>query len=150
VHDEEDRNASVRQAQFIKLIEDSGLEKCVAYHGVVVGRRKEELIKLAHLFVLPTSYPWEGQPISIIEALAFGTPVVATRYRGIPEQVIDGYNGFLVAPNAPEDIAGAVKKIATDSDLYSTLSRNAISHFQGNFTQEVHLHRLISVILNDC
>jgi glycosyltransferase involved in cell wall biosynthesis len=149
VNDRKGSSSRASYEQFLKLIERDGLGDCVAYHGGVSGKRKQELLESAHVFVLPTFYAGEGQPISIIEALAFGTPVIATGYRGIPEQVIDGFNGFLVAPHAPQEIAEAVKKLAGDSGLYTMLSRNSISQFRKKFTQEAHLDRLISVISED-
>jgi glycosyltransferase involved in cell wall biosynthesis len=101
----------------------------------------------AHVFVLPTAYPWEGQPLSIIEALAFGTPVIATRYRGIPEQVIPDYNGYLVAPHAPAEIADAVQALWADPETYHQMSCNALELYADTFTQDVHLQRVIPTIL---
>lgn len=135
------------RARFQEQICEHGLEGIVTYHGTVRGDEKQKMLQEAHIFLLPTSYPWEGQPISVIEALAFGTPVISTRYRGIPEQVKDGYNGFLIAPNAPHEIADVVEKLWHDLQLYHQLSQNALMHFQEYFTQEAHLNCIIPVIL---
>jgi glycosyltransferase involved in cell wall biosynthesis len=75
--------------------------------GTVSGESKEELLRKAIFFVLP-SYN-EGLPIAILEALAAGLAVVATKVGGIPEVVQDGYNGFLLAPG---DIAAITEKLA--------------------------------------
>lgn len=117
------------------------------YHGTVHGAVKSGLFEKSHLFVLPTFYPWEGQPISIIEALAYGLPVISTPHKGIPEQVIDGYNGFLVQPRSAEEIAGALRKVISEPEQYSVLSANARKHFERNFTREVHQERLVSCII---
>jgi glycosyltransferase involved in cell wall biosynthesis len=98
---------------------------------------------------LPTAYPWEGQPISIVEALAYGLPVIATRYRGIPEQVIDGYNGFLLEEKSPHLIADAVETLWKNPTLYEQFNKNAIEHYQKNFTRDAHLNRLIPVIFGE-
>lgn len=134
---------------FIDKIDKYDLKEVVRYHGTVTGSKKRNILQNADIFVLPTYYPWEGQPISIIEALAFGIPVISTEYRGIPEQVIDGYNGFLVSACAPIEIADAVERMWVDPNLYHELSLHAIEHFQKNFTQDEHLNRLISVILEN-
>jgi glycosyltransferase involved in cell wall biosynthesis len=140
--------AAAAENQFRKAIEEFGLSERVTYHGSVHGSRKIELLRAAHMFVLPTYYPWEGQPMSIIEAMAAATPVISTRHRAIPDQVIDGDNGFLVKTRSPADIAQAVTRLATDRDLFAKQSGNAHRHFREHFGAETHLNRLIGVILD--
>jgi glycosyltransferase involved in cell wall biosynthesis len=135
------------EAAFRHLVDGKGLAEVVHYHGTVRGARKREILQEANIFILPTLYPWEGQPISIIEALAYGLPVIATRYRGIPEQVIDGRNGFLLEEKSPQAIADAVEKLWRDPMLYQQFSQHAVQHYRQNFTREAHLNRLIPVIL---
>ncbi|MBX3010677.1 MAG: glycosyltransferase family 4 protein [Caldilineaceae bacterium] len=138
--------AQSAQARFFQLIKAWELTEVVTYHGVIRGAAKEELLQQAHALVLPTSYPWEGQPLCIIEALAFGTPVVATPHRGILDQVSDQYNGFLVAAEA-QQVAAAVEKLGEDPAAYQQLSQQARQHFVAHFTQEKYLERLITVII---
>jgi glycosyltransferase involved in cell wall biosynthesis len=64
-------------------------------------------------------------PSSVLEALACGTPVVATRVGGIPEQVEDGRTGFLVSPGDAHDLAEKVVQIVTDSELRENIARRA-------------------------
>ncbi|ABK16488.1 glycosyltransferase family 4 protein [Syntrophobacter fumaroxidans] len=135
--------------RFHDLVDRWGLSDVVEFHGVVGGELKTRLHVESHAFVLPTRYPWEGQPIVIIEALAFGTPVIATPYRGIPEEVIDGYNGAFVDPGAPEQIADRVAGLARDPDGYRQLSANALAHFARNFTQEVHFDQVVAAVCGE-
>jgi glycosyltransferase involved in cell wall biosynthesis len=137
---------SEAKANFLHLISTWQLTDVVTYHGMVTGDKKQQFLEQAHTLILPTTYPWEGQPISIIEALAFSTPVIATSHRGIPEQVIDRYNGFLVAPNAI-NIAEALLEMLQNPTLYQALSKNAKTHFEEHFTQEKYLKLLIPLIL---
>lgn len=146
--DDQSLNIESQKEEFFQRIKNSGLDDRIIYHGTVLGDKKETMLREAHFFVLPTYYPWEGQPISIIEALAFGTPVISTPHKGIPEQVKDGYNGFLVPPNDHEAIVKAILKGIESSSYYSELSKAALEHFNSNFTRDVHLKRLISVICN--
>ena len=139
---------SEAKANFLNLIKAWDLTDVVTYHGIVTGDKKQAFLQQAHTLILPTTYPWEGQPISIIEALAFSTPVIATSHRGIPEQVIDRYNGFLVEPN-PMNIAEAVLEMWQNPTLYQSLSQNAKTHFEEHFTQEKHLNHLIPLILDE-
>lgn len=134
------------EEHFHRLTKQYGLEEIVEFHGNVRGNAKQQLLQRDHLFILPTYYSWEGQPISIIEALALGTPIISTRYRGIPEQVIDAYNGYLIAPKEPAEIADVIEKLWRDPAKYEELSKNALTHFTENFTQEAHLNRLIPIL----
>lgn len=65
--------------------------------------------------VLPSGN--EGTPVSAIEALAAGRPVVATRVGGVPDVVRDGTDGFLVEPGAIDDLADRLAKLAADPEL---------------------------------
>ena len=65
--------------------------------------------------VLPSSN--EGTPVSAIEALAAGRPVVATRVGGVPDVVQEGRDGFLVDPGATDDLAERLTRLARDPDL---------------------------------
>ena len=125
----------------------SKLGECAHYHGIVYGNEKETLFRNSHVFCLPTFYPWEGQPISIIEALAYGLPVISTPHKGIPEEVIDGYNGFLVEPKSSEAIASALRVLYQNGAKYKTFSIAARRHFDDNFRREVHQERLVNCIL---
>ncbi|MEM7530788.1 MAG: glycosyltransferase family 4 protein [Chloroflexota bacterium] len=144
-HNQHHDSPAQAKASFLRLVEEWALGDVVTYHGRVMGAQKQQLLQQTHAFILPTTYPWEGQPISIIEALAFATPVIATAHRGIPEQVIDDYNGFLVIPE-PMSVANAVRELWQNPSRYQELSQNAKIHFQTNFSQEQHLDHLITVI----
>jgi glycosyltransferase involved in cell wall biosynthesis len=71
------------------------------------------------VFVLPSGN--EGTPVTAIEALATGCPVVATRVGGLPDVVRDGEDGFLVEPGAVEELAERLVRLAADPGLRRTL-----------------------------
>jgi glycosyltransferase involved in cell wall biosynthesis len=73
--------------------------------------------------VLPSGN--EGTPVSVIEALAAGTPVVATRVGGVPDVVRDGEDGFLVDPGDTEALAARLHELATDTELRERVRRGA-------------------------
>jgi glycosyltransferase involved in cell wall biosynthesis len=71
--------------------------------------------------VLPSSN--EGTPVSAIEALAAGRPVVATRVGGVPDVVQEGEDGFLVEPGATDELADRLAELARDSELRERMGR---------------------------
>jgi glycosyltransferase involved in cell wall biosynthesis len=96
----------VDEAQFLQRID--GLAN-VSYHGVVGGERKARLLADAHMFCLPTYYPYEGQPISILEAYASGCAVLTTDHSGIFDVFDPAACGIAVEPRSPSAIAGAIR-----------------------------------------
>ena len=70
---------------FLNYIENNKLKDFVTYHGIVTGKEKKELLKKCDVFVLLTTYPKEGQPISILEAMGNGMAIVTTNHAGIPD-----------------------------------------------------------------
>jgi glycosyltransferase involved in cell wall biosynthesis len=77
------------------------------------------LLQQARLSVL--SSVSEGVPLTLLEAMACGLPVVATHVGGVPEVVQDGVNGLLVNPAAPADLASALLRVHRDFDFASRL-----------------------------
>jgi colanic acid/amylovoran biosynthesis glycosyltransferase len=77
----------------------------------------------------------DGIPTVLIEALAMEIPVVATRVSGIPELVVDGETGLLVAPDDPAALAGALARLLRDPELARRLARAGrdlvVSHYSG-------------------
>lgn len=136
-----------------KLFEDfvttNNLEKNVIYCGVVSGEEKNRELQDAHFFVLPTNYNNEGQPVSIIEAMAFGNVVVSTDYRAIPDMVVHEKTGFLVPYGQPNAIARVITETTANPEMYSKMSKAALEHFQKHFTREAHLNRIIPILQKD-
>ena len=60
------------------------------------GEQKRKLLKECYIFALPTRYPNEGQPISILEAMGNGMFIITTNHAGIPDIVEDGVNGIVM------------------------------------------------------
>ena len=94
-----------------------GLGGQVRFHGSMREDSVRELFDRADLFVLPSVVARDGQmegvPVVLMEALAAGVPVVATRMSGIPELVHDGETGLLVAPGDPSELREALVRVMT-------------------------------------
>ena len=89
------------------LIGQYGLENNVTFLGFVTGSKKEQLLREADVYILP-SYN-EGLPISILEAMSFGLPIVSTEVGGIPEVVRSHENGLLINAGDQPAIYEAIK-----------------------------------------
>jgi glycosyltransferase involved in cell wall biosynthesis len=97
-----------------------GLNDAVEFiGGLSFGPQLFELYAAADIFVLP-SYT-EGLPGVLLEAMALGVPVVATRVGGIPQLIVEGQNGLLVDPQIPDRLADAICRIAVSPELWSAL-----------------------------
>lgn len=96
-----------------RRVEELGLQSQVRLLGWVDGEDKEQLLRHASVFVLP-SYN-EILPMSLLEAMAHGLPVVSTRIGGISEAVTDGVEGFLVAPGDVDALAERLRFLLRDA-----------------------------------
>lgn len=94
-------------------IRELGLEEEVSFLGI----RDDipELLAEADIFVLPSD--WEGVPLTVLEAMAAGKPVIATAVGGVPELVEDGVTGILVPPRDARALAQEIIRLARDPDL---------------------------------
>jgi len=109
-----------------KWIERHGMQRSVRLVGPLYGNDKVDFLREADVFVFPT-YHREGLPYSIIESIAAGTPVIATRVAGIPDVIVDRTHGILIDAKDPDQIVAAVKELARSSDDLRTMCRNCRS-----------------------
>ena len=97
--------------------------------------------------VLVTS-AWENLPHTVLEALAVGTPVIATAVGGIPEVVVDGENGLLVPAHDVDAIARAVERVVRDPALRASLTAAAAPSVEGLSEPRI-LRRIVEAIVSD-
>jgi glycosyltransferase involved in cell wall biosynthesis len=92
-----------RRSSLERLVVEQGLTKRVRFLGWVEREKIVEYYRRADLFVTATT--WEGMPNTVLEGMACGLPVVATRASGLDELVTEGVNGYLVDINDPVALA---------------------------------------------
>ena len=90
----------------------------------LLGYRSDIPDLLSEWDIYVQSSLWEGLCLTVVEAIASGLPVVATNVGGIPESIIDGYNGFLVPPKNPEALAEKIIELIDNPDLREKMGEN--------------------------
>jgi len=118
---------SEEREEFERLHKEPEFTDAVDHLGFVSGGEKIRVLREADLFCFPTLYLGENQPVCLIEAMAFGLPIVTTRWRSLPEMLPQNYPG-LVNGHDPEEIADALLKIAV-LDISEGLRETFIRHF---------------------
>jgi len=104
----------------------------VIFPGYIRGKQKAELFSQAFMYCLPTYYS-EGLPISILEAMAFGLPVVTRYAGGIGDFFINGEHGFITDSVEPEQFADYLVTLLTDTVLYDKITTTNFHYAQKHF-----------------
>jgi glycosyltransferase involved in cell wall biosynthesis len=102
----------LEKAEFDHILETPTGRQSVSYLGFLSGAQKDNALREADLFCFPTYYQNENQPVNLIEAMAFGLPILTTRWRSIPELLPRDYN-YLVDIKSPRQIADTLLKSLT-------------------------------------
>ena len=102
------------------LAEDLNILDCVIFHGIQTEAFVKERHAIADMFVLSSHS--EGIPVACIEALALGTPAIASRISGIPELIEDEVSGWLVPADDPQLLADAIHKAYVDPAKRQTIA----------------------------
>ena len=108
------------RVQLERRAHELGVDGRARFLGAVSRDGVLRLFRAADAAVLSSA--WENLPHTVLEALAVGTPVIATAVGGVPEVVRDGENGLLVPPNDPAVLAEAIRRFFADGDLRCRLA----------------------------
>lgn len=123
-----------QMARFVSARKRARTIRClgIAHQVHFTGDQQDVMsyLKEADVFVLMSNF--EGLPIAIIEAMAVGLPIVASKVGGVGELVHDGENGFTVA-NKPEDLRDALAAILTDDMTRQTFGQRSREKFESAF-----------------
>lgn len=124
----------------------------------LTGSRSEpeviEMLRGAAVFALPCVREADGGsdnlPTVIMEAMAIGLPIVSTRIAGVPEMVVDGVTGFLVAERDPAQTAGAIETLLADSGRARRFGGNGRELVARRFATAVTTRRLKHLLVSRC
>jgi glycosyltransferase involved in cell wall biosynthesis len=135
-----------------RRIAGAGLETHVIIHGGQTRSKVARMMAEADLAVL-ASHPTprgkkEGIPVALMEAMACGLPVVASRISGIPELVEDGHTGFLVSPGDPAALAEAVQMLAGDPTLRDRMGQAGREKVVAEFDLQQNAASLLELFID--
>lgn len=126
--------------QVIGYAVKEGFNNKVEVLGSIIGAEKWEVFHQSDIFVLPSHN--ECFPLTILEAMSAGLPVVATRIGGIPDMILQEQDGFIVEMRNADSLYEYVKVLCTNRTLLEMMAQNAykkytdlytIQHFRENF-----------------
>jgi glycosyltransferase involved in cell wall biosynthesis len=130
-------------APFHALVATLGLEGQVRYVGV--RDDMAELMAAADGLVVPSR--WEGCPMVVLEAMAAGLPVIASRVGGIGELLEDGDSGLLVTPDDPQALAAVIARHIAESPLRQRLAARARERLERSFSAAQMAERVAQLYL---
>lgn len=113
-------------------IQLNGLDNFVVLLGYVTGDHKAKVFKDHDIYCFPTYYG-EGLPTSVLEAMAFGMPVVTRPIGGIKDFFINGDMGYMAATTNPEEIAACLEKLVSDKSHICNVSKFNYDYAKKNF-----------------
>jgi glycosyltransferase involved in cell wall biosynthesis len=112
-----------------KLARRLNIDNCIIYLGYITGQEKYTCIKAADLILVPSYY--ESFGLALLEAMACGKPVVATRVGNIPYLVEDGISGYLVEPGNYRELATRSIEILSNNTLGEKMGMSGKMKAQG-------------------
>ncbi len=132
----DDSNGAIRQAAA-----QAGVEHAIRFLGFV--EKPARLFAVMDMLLLPSD--WEGFPVSILEAMQAGVPIIATNVGGIPEMIRHMQDGLLIPPKNPAAITEFVNLLSRDFALRATLVKSADARYQANYTLVAMGHKMANV-----
>jgi len=109
----------------------TGMTDYITYLGWIDKETQTKYMQKCSIFVLPSYF--EGQPNSLIEAMAYGMTAVATNVGGIPQIIIDKLTGCLITPRNEEILYEALEMLLNNEDLRRQYGEAARKHIESNF-----------------
>jgi glycosyltransferase involved in cell wall biosynthesis len=133
----------VGMEELLSVIRQHQLEKHVMLTGSLPSEEVRMLYTAADIFVLPSIV--EGDPLVTLEAMASGKPIIATKVGGIPRQVKDGLNGFLINPANERQLAEKIIYLIDNPDEREEMGQNSRRYAEEEFDWSKVAERLLQV-----
>lgn len=132
-----------RRDALICLIDELGCGSAARLVDTVTGDAKERILRQADVFVLPSHA--EGLPVAMLEAMAYGLPVIATRVGGIPAVLRDGVEGFLIEAGDVNALSDRMLRLSQDPNLRQQMGNAAQRRAEAEFSLDCMAERIAAV-----
>jgi glycosyltransferase involved in cell wall biosynthesis len=124
------------EARIRRLVRERNFENDIDWAGPLNPDQKADHYLKSDIFCFPTHYHAEGQPLVLLEAMMFSLPIVATDWRGIPDMIENGKNGFLVPIRSPDSLAQILEKLINEPELRKSMGSEGRKRYSENHTAE--------------
>lgn len=131
-------------SRFAKEVESRGLNRLAIYHGRKYGADKDAYFKQAEAFVLPSFN--EAFPLVNIEAMEYKLPIISTNVGGIPDEVVESENGFIIRDKDSFSLADALCKLLDNSSLRQKMGEDGYQKFKAKFTDICFENQFVRVL----
>lgn len=126
--------------EFQNLVKKYCLQDKVLVKGWISGEEKEKIIRESDISILP-SYT-EGLPMSVLEAMSYGLPIISTPVGGTSEAVEDGVNGFLIQPGDYKALAEKIDLLASNKELIEQMGQESFRIAKEKFDINIIINQL--------
>jgi glycosyltransferase involved in cell wall biosynthesis len=136
------------EGEFDTAVHRLGLDGVVLHRGAVYGDSKWALFRTADLFVFPSFYANEAMPLVLLEAMAFGLPVVSTDVAAIPSVVRNNETGLVVRPADADVLAQAIASLLANRERRHRMGKAARESFERRYTRS-HFEQGLAAALKE-
>ncbi len=119
------------------------LGDCVTDLGWVTGEDKKRYLRECDIFVMPSYF--EGQSVSVLEAMAYGCGIVASKTGGIPDMIIQGETGLFAIPKDKQTLKEGLLKLLAEPELCRVLGAGARRKAEAEFSMDRNIRQLLDI-----
>lgn len=130
--------------KFLKMSKELNIENNVKFYGKVNWKKLKSLYQKATVIVVPSIW-FEAFGLVVLESMAFGKPVIASKIGGLPELILNGKTGFLVKPNDSVEIKDKIFKILSNKKLALNMGKNAKKICFKKYGPKIHYKKLMEI-----
>jgi len=134
-------NIKLKMYEFIKKNE---LSDYVSFEGVKTGEQYYEDFRDSDIFCFPSFFEAENLPVALLDATKFELPIVATKWRGVPDVVIEGYNGFLVDIKNYGELACKIEVLVNNIQLRIKMGKRSRKLFLTKYSDTTFFNKMSS------